>query len=137
VDEFQPDWNNTDNQIIIHAAKSPAKIYHGVAVDSDGKPVAGASVTVGFSWHLEERTWSDSHSWESTETLSDGTWRVEIPTKWVTWGSIRKRGEPGPQEGTAQIALSGGINIKCETSQTVVLAPDESGRLMPAGRVVD
>ncbi len=132
IDEFQPEWNNTQNDLTIHLATMPAKTYRGIALDQDGKPVAGASVTIGYSWHREEKDWSDSHAWETTTTGADGSWQLDIPTEWVTWGEVRRPGKPGPQAGTAYIAATGDIDLDDTTTQAVHLQPTDETNLMPS-----
>lgn len=134
IDEFQPEWGNLENHMVIQTSPSPAKTYQGIAVDQDGNPITGARVTIGYSWHREEKSYSDFHAWKTTNTLSDGSWRLEIPTEWVTWGSINQPGAPGARPGTAHIVASGKIDLSATGLQVVRLLPSVSDVLMPDSR---
>lgn len=128
ADEFQPEWNNTDHYMVIKTSPSPAKSYRGIAIDTDGNPVANASVTIGYSCYSSH---DNGRSYVTTRTLSDGSWHLEIPTKWANWGGIRQAGAPGPTTGTAHIAASGKIDLGITAEQVVRLLPVDSDALMP------
>jgi protocatechuate 3,4-dioxygenase beta subunit len=58
-------------------------VYQGTVRDKLGKPVAGARVNAGFSYHKTQRDYSDSHASRGTSTNAQGHYRLEVETPWI------------------------------------------------------
>lgn len=66
--------------------------FHGRITDQAGAPIAAAKVTLGVSHHRVPQTWGDDHRYESVESLSDGTYSIELDSPFVRGFSVERDG---------------------------------------------
>jgi hypothetical protein len=92
VDIVAPVKGTSEYQIGIRIADRRLFRYRGKVVDRSGKPLARATVTFGVSFHRVSSTWGDSHHFEKTMTMEDGTYEILLSTPWVRGMCVEKPG---------------------------------------------
>jgi hypothetical protein len=91
-DTIVPKRGVGEYEINIMAANRPLFRYSGKVTDRAGKPVEGATLTFGVSFHRQISTYEDSHHTEKTTSKPDGTYDVLLSTPWISGMVVEQKG---------------------------------------------
>jgi len=92
VDSLEPAPGQKEMELVIAASDKLLFRYHGEVTGPDGRPVSGAQVWIGVSFHRDGGSFEDNHASLHATTNADGAYDILIPTPWVRGIGARKEG---------------------------------------------